>query len=292
MKYSAVILLSIAGLVASDWKCTQIGGTCKDYTQNTCIAGYVTGKCSGNNDRRCCKPCSQSCKSKEASDSLRDGACNGKCQHNSNYCDSPYQSGKCGGPSARQCCPGSNFCYDDILKVETTGASAETAKQDKLSYHGVAASRKMAQTDASAMATYKSKILVAAKKYCVQAAVIAGIISRETRAGKVLMSDGFGFDRSGFGLMQVDKGSHNPQGGAFSQTHINQGTKILVDMLKGVRNKHKSWSKLWVYKGGISAYNAGVKNVRTYAGMDVGTTGNDYGNDVVARAKWYKENGY
>nr|XP_039264537.1 lysozyme g-like [Styela clava] len=68
--------------------------------------------------------------------------------------------------------------------------------------------------------------------------------------------------------------------------------EILVDMLKGVRNKHKSWSKLWVYKGGISAYNAGVKNVRTYAGMDVGTTGNDYGNDVVARAKWYKDNGY
>ncbi len=44
--------------------------------------------------------------------------------------------------------------------------------------------------------------------------------------------------------------------------------------------------------GGISAYNAGVKNVRTYERMDVGTTGGDYSNDVVARAQWFKSKGY
>ncbi|XP_039264538.2 lysozyme g-like [Styela clava] len=130
----------------------------------------------------------------------------------------------------------------------------------------------MAQTDARAMAKYKSKILVAAKRYRVQAAVIAGIISRETRAGKVLRSDGFGFDRSGFGLMQVDRRFHRPQGGAFSQTHINQGTKILIDMINGVKNKHPSWSQDMALKGGISAYNAGVRNVYSYNNVDDGTT--------------------
>ncbi|XP_077976138.1 uncharacterized protein LOC144432012 [Styela clava] len=124
----------IIGKVASDWQCTRIGGTCKDYTQNTCIAGYLTGKCSGNNDRRCCKACSHSCESNESSYSSRDGTCDtarGKCQHNSNYCEFPYQSGKCGGPSARQCCVGWN-----IHDMETTGASAKTAEQDRLSYYG------------------------------------------------------------------------------------------------------------------------------------------------------------
>jgi len=44
--------------------------------------------------------------------------------------------------------------------------------------------------------------------------------------------------------------------------------------------------------GGISAYNAGVKNVRSYERMDVGTAGDDYANDVVARAQWFKSKGY
>lgn len=44
--------------------------------------------------------------------------------------------------------------------------------------------------------------------------------------------------------------------------------------------------------GGISAYNAGPKNVQSYERMDIGTTKNDYANDVVARAKFYKRNGY
>lgn len=44
--------------------------------------------------------------------------------------------------------------------------------------------------------------------------------------------------------------------------------------------------------GGISAYNAGANNVRSYDRMDIGTTHHDYANDVVARAKFYKRNGY
>lgn len=42
----------------------------------------------------------------------------------------------------------------------------------------------------------------------------------------------------------------------------------------------------------ISAYNAGAKNIRTYDGLDTGTTHNDYANDVVARATFFKRNGY
>lgn len=42
----------------------------------------------------------------------------------------------------------------------------------------------------------------------------------------------------------------------------------------------------------ISAYNAGAKNIWTYDGIDTGTTHNDYANDVVARATFFKRNGY
>lgn len=44
--------------------------------------------------------------------------------------------------------------------------------------------------------------------------------------------------------------------------------------------------------GGIAAYNMGDGNVHSYENVDEKTTGKDYSNDVVARAKWYKRNGF
>ena len=37
------------------------------------------------------------------------------------------------------------------------------------------------------------------------------------------------------------------------------------------------------------AYNAGLKNVQTLENMDKGTTGDNYGSDVLARAKWFQK---
>ena len=45
-------------------------------------------------------------------------------------------------------------------------------------------------------------------------------------------------------------------------------------------------------QGGVAAYNFGVSNVQSIGGMDIGTTGNDYSNDVVARAQWFHNNGF
>ena len=38
--------------------------------------------------------------------------------------------------------------------------------------------------------------------------------------------------------------------------------------------------------GAVAAYNFGVKNVQSWDGLDRGTTGNDYSNDVMARAQY------
>lgn len=44
--------------------------------------------------------------------------------------------------------------------------------------------------------------------------------------------------------------------------------------------------------GAIAAYNMGDGRVDSYANVDAKTTGKDYSNDVVARAQWYKQNGF
>ncbi|KAJ8015210.1 hypothetical protein DPEC_G00023770 [Dallia pectoralis] len=181
--------------------------------------------------------------------------------------------------------------FGDITKVDTSGASEGTARQDKLSVHGVDASHKMAEHDLTRMNRYKELITRVGQKLGMDPAIIAGIISRESRAGAAL-DHGWGDHGNGFGLMQVDKRYHKIEGAWDSEEHLSQGTGILIDFILKIRAKFPSWPKEHQLKGGISAYNAGDKNVRTYARMDVGTTGGDYSNDVVARSQWFKTQGY
>lgn len=68
---------------------------------------------------------------------------------------------------------------------------------------GVAASEQMAQTDLERMTKYTDIIKTAGEKYDVDPALIAGIISRESRAGNQL-KNGYGDGGRAWGLMQVD----------------------------------------------------------------------------------------
>ncbi|XP_060783358.1 lysozyme g-like isoform X1 [Neoarius graeffei] len=181
--------------------------------------------------------------------------------------------------------------FGDVMKIDTTGASEQTARQDKLTVKGVEASYKLAAHDLKRMNQYKSIIMNVARAKQMDPAVIAAIISRESRAGAALV-DGWGDHGNAFGLMQVDKRYHKLRGTWNSEEHVTQGTEILIDGIRAIQRKFPKWPKEHQFKGGISAYNAGVGNVRTYEGMDIGTTGNDYANDVVARAQWFKRNGY
>uniref|UniRef100_A0A3B1KFN3 Lysozyme g n=1 Tax=Astyanax mexicanus TaxID=7994 RepID=A0A3B1KFN3_ASTMX len=181
--------------------------------------------------------------------------------------------------------------YGDITKVPTTGASEKTARQDKLTVKGVEASNKLAETDLKKMDQYKSIITKVGHAKQMDPAVIAAIISRESRAGAALVN-GLGDKGNGFGLMQVDKRHHTPRGAWNSEEHIVQGTGILIKAITDIQKKFPSWPKEHQFKGGIAAYNFGVDNVRTYERMDIGTTGDDYSSDVVARAQWFKRHGY
>lgn len=76
----------------------------------------------------------------------------------------------------------------------------------------------MAQTDAGRMMRYKDKITAVGHRLGVDPALIAGIISRESRAGNVLQN-GWGDHGNAWGLMQVHQNSH-PVGGAIQHPLI------------------------------------------------------------------------
>lgn len=192
------------------------------------------------------------------------------------------------------------MAYENISIIkDATGASKQTASQDALPFEGVRASEHMANTDLKEMTTYKDKIMKVGAEFKIDPALIAGIISRESRAGKALKDGGWGdWDPTrgaynAFGLMQVDVnpngGGHTPEGTWDSLEHLRQGTGILVYFINRISTKFPNWTPAQILKGGIAAYNMGDGKVHEYKKVDENTTGKDYSNDVVARAQWYKK---
>lgn len=173
-----------------------------------------------------------------------------------------------------------------LATASTTGASAKTARQDGLP-PGVASSHKMAQTDLGRVFNLREKFRACGEKFDVPPALLAALASRESRCGKVLAPDGTGDNGHGWGIMQVDKRYHTPVGGPDSIEHLEQATEILVRFRRQVQEKRPMWEDKDILKGAVVAYNSGVSNVQTIERMDIGTTGDDYGSDVIARSQFY-----
>ncbi|KFQ17503.1 Lysozyme G, partial [Merops nubicus] len=156
---------------------------------------------------------------------------------------------------------------------------------------GVPASERIAERDLRNMEKYCTKIVEVGHSMCVAPALIAGIVSRESHAGAVL-ENGWGDIKNAFGLMQVDKRYHDTVGSWDSKEHLTKGAEIFRGMLEQMQKKFLDWTKEQQLKAAISAYNAGPSKVQHYDGADAGTTQRDYGNDAVARAKFYSRKGY
>ncbi|XP_070828138.1 lysozyme g-like [Chaetodon trifascialis] len=190
--------------------------------------------------------------------------------------------------------------YGNVMDIQTSGASWQTSQQDNLGFSGVMASHAMAQEDAGRMENYRSEINTVGSEYGIDPALIAAIISRESRAGNTLHYGWGDYDPvrrayNAWGLMQVDVnpkgGNHTPQGAWDSEQHLRHATGILVEFIEVMQDKFSGLSKEKQLKGGIAAYNMGDGNVHSYEYVDENTTGKDYSNDVVARAQWYTEHG-
>jgi peptidoglycan hydrolase-like protein with peptidoglycan-binding domain len=168
-------------------------------------------------------------------------------------------------------------------KLQTTGANG-TAALDGLP-PGHASSVKMALHDLPALKKYKADIEAVAKETGFPPALLAGIISRETRGGTLLDSNGRGDNGHGYGLMQVDSGTAAGVGGPYSRDNIRQGAQILKGKLDEVKRAHPDWSPEWQLRGAVAAYNFGAGNVHSKAGIDQGTYKDDYSADVWSRSQ-------
>lgn len=182
-----------------------------------------------------------------------------------------------------------------LEKAKTKGCGQMMANAEGVR-PGVAGSKQIA---AKSMPHYTPERIAQLKRACdeldLPLALVMAIGSRESHAGAILgkwgNKPGWGDNNHGFGIMQVDKRFHNLKGthDPFSYEHIKQATGILKSYISQIGVKHPDWDDSNVLKGGVTAYNAGVSSVRTISKMAIGTTGNDYPEDVIARAHYFTE---
>ncbi|XP_050793359.1 lysozyme g-like [Gopherus flavomarginatus] len=156
---------------------------------------------------------------------------------------------------------------------------------------GVHAAEKFAEIDIVRLQRYKVPIMRVARNLCIDPALIAAIISVESRVGATLV-DGWNRERTQYGLMQVHT-HHNSIPGAWdSEDHITQGATILVRGIKALQTKYPTWSSQQYLRGGICAYHHKVRNIQVYDGTDNCNSSNDYVNNVIIRAKYLQKNGF
>uniref|UniRef100_A0A8C0G1D7 Lysozyme g n=1 Tax=Chelonoidis abingdonii TaxID=106734 RepID=A0A8C0G1D7_CHEAB len=156
---------------------------------------------------------------------------------------------------------------------------------------GVHAAEKFAEIDIVRLQRYKVPIMRVARNLCIDPALIAAIISVESRVGATLV-DGWNRQRTQYGLMQVHAHYNSIPGAWDSEDHITQGATILVSGIKALQTKYPTWSSQQYLRGGICAYHDKVRNIRVYDGMDNCNLSNDYVNNVIIRAKYLQNNGF
>ncbi|XP_018545240.1 selection and upkeep of intraepithelial T-cells protein 1 isoform X2 [Lates calcarifer] len=192
--------------------------------------------------------------------------------------------------------------YGDIFEVDTTGASAHTARANQVKdsngqlMSGVDASQELAKRDLKEMMKYKENIITVGKILRVHPALIAAIISRQSQAGTKLDANGFGqYDSSSFGLMQINKRYHEVKGSPYGTEHIGQGITFLIQLIKVMERTKPNWTKEQRLKGALACYIAGEDKViplENYEDVDSKTPYGDFANDVVARAQWFARNNF
>ncbi|NXJ96724.1 LYG protein, partial [Corythaixoides concolor] len=106
---------------------------------------------------------------------------------------------------------------------------------------GLAAVRRTAEADIVRLRKYEIPIKRVARNLCLDPALIAAIISQESRVG-LLLDNGWDQERHKYGLMQIGGQQYRPFGVWDSEEHINQCSTILVRALNEVRARHPTWT--------------------------------------------------
>ena len=182
---------------------------------------------------------------------------------------------------------------NDILKDYTpSGASFQTGISEAVfqrdPHNGLLISAQIAERDYVRVAALKAVFEAAGDHAGLPPAVLAAIASRESHCGLLLDKNGWGDNGNAYGICQIDKRSHailpdSPD----SLVYLNLVAAILSANLHTIKDRHPNWTAAIQLQGAIAAYNVGCGNIQTEDGIDLGTTHNDYSNDVWARAQYY-----
>uniref|UniRef100_A0A663FBP9 Lysozyme g n=1 Tax=Aquila chrysaetos chrysaetos TaxID=223781 RepID=A0A663FBP9_AQUCH len=177
-------------------------------------------------------------------------------------------------------------CY---FKGKARGLDGTVCKSAFSYAAGPAMVRKTAEADVVRLRKYEIPIKRVARNLCLDPALIAAIMSQESRAG-LLLDNGWDQERHKYGLMQLG-GQQHPFGGWDSEEHINQCSTILVLAINEVRARHPTWTWDRQLRGGICTYRAKMGNLPVYE-EDPCDRDNYYVNSVIRRAQYFKRHGF
>ncbi len=117
---------------------------------------------------------------------------------------------------------------------------------------------------------------------------------RKKKGEKVATYHGFGIlqiDRVECGIPEVARELTNSLGkkklDPFDYKWLEIGANIFLTKLKGAGITNFIGATPVEFATALSRYNGGG---RTYPNSDIGTTGSDYGNDTLVRARWFAQN--
>ncbi|XP_075834999.1 lysozyme g-like protein 1 [Microtus pennsylvanicus] len=174
-------------------------------------------------------------------------------------------------------------CYGNIRTLNTPGASCVIGKRYGLPYCGVRASERLAEIDRPYLLRYQPTMRIVGRKYCMDPAVIAGVLSRESQGGNFVVDMG----NMGNGIGVIQDPNFYPPTSWKSDSWVSQKTEILASKIKEVQARFPSWSPDQYLRGGLCAYSKGPNFVRSNQDLNC-----DFCNDVLARAKYFKNHGF
>ncbi|KAM7128699.1 lysozyme g-like isoform 1-T1 [Ciconia maguari] len=178
-------------------------------------------------------------------------------------------------------------CYGDISALQAPMISCTAVRAPDC---GLAMVQRTAEADIVRLRRYEIPIKRVARNLCLDPALIAAIISQESRGG-LLLDNGWDQDRHKYGLMQIDRQRYQPFGMWDSEEHINQCSNILVLSMNEVRARHPTWTWDRQLRGGICTYRAKMANLQVYE-EDPCDRNNYYVNSVIGRAQYFKKHGF
>jgi len=74
--------------------------------------------------------------------------------------------------------------------------------------------------------------------------------------------------------------------------YLKKGVDELIRLIDEIVTDNNLWTEEQQTRGGIAAWDCGLRNVGSHETIDVYTTGSDFSSDIFARAQYFAENGY